>query len=43
MFNRAGWLLAFGLVVLFVNHSEYPGPADRLFIVLGGIGIVCLA
>lgn len=42
MFNHAGWLLAVGLIVLFINHSEYPGPSDRLFIVIGGLGIVCL-
>ena len=42
MFSRAGWMLAVALVLLYINHAEYPGPADRLFLVFGGIGIVCL-
>jgi SAM-dependent methyltransferase len=42
LFSRAGWLLAVGFIVLYINHSEYPGPSDRLFLVIGGIGIVCL-
>jgi hypothetical protein len=42
LFVRAGWLLAVGLELLYVNHAEYPGPSDRLFIVFGGIGMVCL-
>src|SRR5450432_1385053 len=31
--------LALGLGVYFINHSEYPGPASRLLIVLGLIGL----
>jgi len=42
MFNRAAWLLGSGLLIWFINHSEYPGPSDRLLAVLGGIGFVCL-
>jgi SAM-dependent methyltransferase len=42
LFGRAGWLLAVALVVLYINHSEYPGPSDRLFLVLGGVGVICL-
>ncbi len=30
MFVRAGWTLAFALVIIFINLSEYPGPALRM-------------
>lgn len=35
MFSRAGWTLAFALVVFFINRAEYPGPAARILVVLG--------
>lgn len=43
MFSRAAWTLAFAVALFYVNHSEYPGPADRLLGVLGGIGLAFLA
>ena len=33
MFSRAGWTLAFALVVYFINRAEYPGPAVELLVV----------
>ena len=30
MFVRAGWTLAFALVIIYINLSEYPGPALRM-------------
>jgi arsenite methyltransferase len=39
MFSRAGWTLVFALALFYVNHAEYPGPSDRLLIVLGLIGL----
>lgn len=35
MFTRGGWLMGLGLVLWFVNHSEYPGPAASLLMALG--------
>src|ERR1700733_7450305 len=43
MFTRGSWTLAFGLVMFFVNHHEYPGPASQILSVLGAIGIIFLA
>ncbi len=42
MFTRAGWFLAFGLALWFMNHVEYPGPASSLLSVLGSIGLAFL-
>jgi SAM-dependent methyltransferase len=39
MFSRAAWTLVFAIALFYVNHAEYPGPADRLLIVLGLIGL----
>lgn len=41
-FSRAAWLLGTGLVLYYINHSVYPGPADHLFLALGGLALVCL-
>ena len=38
MFSRAAWTMAIALVLYFVNHSEYPGPAARMCGVLALIG-----
>jgi arsenite methyltransferase len=43
MFSRGGWILGFGLILFFVNHGEYPAPADHLLFALGSIGILFLA
>lgn len=40
MFSRGAWTMAIALAILYINHSEYPGPADRLFVVLGGLAVV---
>src|SRR6516162_1012921 len=42
MFSRAGWTLLFALVLFYVNHTEYPGPADHLLIALGAIALAFL-
>lgn len=42
MFTRAGWFLAFGLALWFMNHVEYPGPSSSLLSVLGSIGLAFL-
>lgn len=46
-FTRAAWTVAFGAVLFWMNHEQYPGPATTLFVVLaliaallGGIGWV---
>ena len=39
MFGRAGWTLAFALVIYFINREEYPGPAARILVVLGLIAL----
>ncbi len=39
MFGRGAWTLAFALVLFFINHAEYPGPAANLLIVLGLIAL----
>jgi SAM-dependent methyltransferase len=39
MFSRAGWTLAFALVVFFINRAEYPGPAAQLLAVLALIAL----
>lgn len=43
MFWRGGWTLAFALALFFMNRIEYPGPAARLLIAVGGIGVAFLA
>jgi SAM-dependent methyltransferase len=43
MFWRGGWTLAFALALFFMNRLEYPGPAARLLIAVGGIGAAFLA
>ena len=43
MFSRAGWTLVFAIALFYVNHAEYPGPADQLLIVLGVIALGFLA
>lgn len=35
MFSRAGWTLAFALIIFLNNHSEYPGPTAQILAVLG--------
>ena len=42
MFSRAAWLLGIGLVLYYVNHAMYPGPADHLFLAFGGLALLCL-
>lgn len=34
MYSRAGWTVAFAVVVYFINRAEYPGPALTLLVVL---------
>lgn len=36
--HRAGWFIAIGLGVWFINHEEYPGVSAQLFAVLGLLG-----
>ncbi len=43
MFSRAGWTLAFGLVIFFINRAEYPGPAAQILVVLALIAAGFLA
>jgi arsenite methyltransferase len=43
MFSRGAWTLAFALVLYYINHNIYPGPATRLLLVVGGIGAILLA
>lgn len=43
MFTRAGWALAVGLALYFVNRGDYPSPARALLSVLGSIGLAFLA
>ena len=43
MFSRAAWIIVIALVLYFVNHSEYPGPAARMCGVLALIGLGFLA
>lgn len=40
-FGRAGWCLAVGFAFWFMNRLEYPGPAARVFGVLGLAAVVC--
>jgi arsenite methyltransferase len=42
MFHRGGWTLALAIVLYVVNRNQYPGPAARLLVVIGGIGVVFL-
>jgi len=39
MFSRGAWTLAFGNVIFAMNRADYPGPAMRLLIVLGLMGL----
>jgi SAM-dependent methyltransferase len=43
MFSRAGWTLAFAIAIFYVNHAEYPGPANHLLIALGAIAVAFFA
>jgi SAM-dependent methyltransferase len=43
MFSRAAWIIAIALVLYFVNHSEYPGPAARMCGVLALVGLFFVA
>jgi arsenite methyltransferase len=43
MFSRGGWSLGIGLLMYFINRSEYPGPSANILGVLGSIGVVFLA
>jgi SAM-dependent methyltransferase len=42
MYGRAAWTIAFALVLYYINHREYPGPALQLtaVIILIGLGFV---
>jgi len=39
--HRAGWSLAVGLAVWYINHQQYPGPAAQLFAVLTLTAAAC--
>jgi len=39
MFSRGGWTLAFALVMYYINHAEYPGPAARM---CGALALIAL-
>ncbi|MGH9593392.1 MAG: hypothetical protein ACRD5L_09900, partial [Bryobacteraceae bacterium] len=41
MFGRAAWMFGIAAVLYFVNHTEYPGPADRLCGVLALGALLC--
>src|SRR5215471_1679622 len=43
MFSRGGWSFGIGLVLWYMNRIDYPGPAWRLFGVLGTLGLIFLA
>src|SRR5215475_14350226 len=43
MFSRGGWTLGFALVLYFINHTEYPGPAARMCGVIALVGLAFLA
>jgi arsenite methyltransferase len=43
MFSRGGWTLGIGLLLFFINHSEYPAPATHLLLALGLIGVAFIA
>jgi arsenite methyltransferase len=43
MFHRGAWTLAFALAVFMINRNIYPGPALRILLVLGVIGVIFLA
>ncbi|MSV35874.1 MAG: class I SAM-dependent methyltransferase [Bryobacterales bacterium] len=38
--HRAGWFVAIGVGVWFINHQEYPGVSARLFAVMGSLGLL---
>lgn len=40
MYGRAAWTIGFALVLYYINHQEYPGPALQLtaIIILIGLG-----
>ena len=40
MYERAAWTIAFALVLYYINHQEYPGPALTLTFVIVLIGLV---
>jgi arsenite methyltransferase len=42
MFSRGAWVLATGLAVYFINHTEYPGPSWSVLSTLGSIGVTFL-
>lgn len=44
-FARFGWILAFALIIFFINRQEYPGPALRMagVIALAGFAFAAVA
>jgi SAM-dependent methyltransferase len=38
MYSRAAWTIGFALVLYYINHDEYPGPALQLAVVITLIG-----
>src|SRR5580658_8958481 len=43
MFSRGAWIIAFAVAMFLINRAEYPGPATRILIVLGLIGLAFVA
>lgn len=43
MFSRGGWALGIGLLMYFINRTEYPEPSSNILSVLGSIGVTFLA
>lgn len=43
MFSRGGWSLGIGLLMYFINRTEYPEPSANILGVLGSIGVTFLA
>lgn len=39
MYGRAAWTISFALVLYYINHQEYPGPALQLTAVIILIGL----
>lgn len=42
-FGRAGWCVAIGLAMWFINHIEYPGPALHILVVMVLLAAACCA
>jgi len=43
MFGRGGWTLGLAILLYVMNRNVSPGPAARILVVVGGIGVIFLA